>query len=840
MVRENQSTVYSRQFTAKKRKAWARKLALRFLGLLLLTVNCRLSTAFGQSFNVANLNEVRYANAYAGSNAGAKISACITDLPATGGACDARGLVGAQTISSAVTVGGSSKPATLILGLGVTYACAVAPCFIVDSNGHLEGAAISVLPALTSPPTYPAYSANTVIKLADGVNPGARGVIESANFANMTGTNGASGYIPSNFSIRNVSIDGNRAHNSSGMGIALYAFQDTLENVEVHSAASHGIWHEDGNATPGQTSVLVRGTHIRSVNNGGDGIHNIGPPDQMWTEVETSTNNGHGIYAGKSASSIGPGTSFWYAVDSYGNGGDGFRVEVGSHLYGAQLGEGNGGCGLNIASEGGGDYNVDAVHGNTGGGVCVGTASVAAPGNTVRGLVYTNAGGELVLVNSGGGNHFDLNLADWATPLKHVVGSFAASDSYDLRESGGGTLHTMRMGGDGIFGPLVFKPGNPGVPIELGDHTASEMGFGVTASATGIPFYSLYRESVGPWSWRVTDNLGSSNAEFASPALGIPMQMRNAATGSGEVRINDPLTVAGPIVSTVAPGTAPFNVASDTPVPILATQSHPRVIDCGTTTTCAGGFKAYQQEVIGTVTLASGAATVTGISPAFADTNFKCTAQDNSASTSSPRALPASASSITVTIDGGTSTDTVNYHCIGTSAGGTGGSGGGAAYRGPILPTAAADSPAVGTVAWSNPTNVELQDGSSATIIVSGAQVSHYLRASGYGFSVPTGATIDGIMATVWKTQGPCLDYSVFMMKTGAEATNNMAHSYPDWPGTGTSVVSYGGPTNLWGVSWTPTDINNSGFGFSLSAKNGLSGTNTCGIDAVKITVYYH
>ena len=42
---------------------------------------------------------------YSGSDAGAKIQACINDLPSTGGTADARGITGAQTSSVSISIG---------------------------------------------------------------------------------------------------------------------------------------------------------------------------------------------------------------------------------------------------------------------------------------------------------------------------------------------------------------------------------------------------------------------------------------------------------------------------------------------------------------------------------------------------------------------------------------------------------------------------------------------------------------------------------------------------------------------------------------------------------------
>lgn len=55
----------------------------------------------------------RFASAFPGANAGAKIQACINDLPTTGGTCDARGLEGAQVLTAPITI---SKPVRLQFG----------------------------------------------------------------------------------------------------------------------------------------------------------------------------------------------------------------------------------------------------------------------------------------------------------------------------------------------------------------------------------------------------------------------------------------------------------------------------------------------------------------------------------------------------------------------------------------------------------------------------------------------------------------------------------------------------------------------------------------------------
>lgn len=58
---------------------------------------------------------------------------------------------------------------------------------------------------------------------------------------------------------------------------------------------------------------------------------------------------------------------------------------------------------------------------------------------------------------------------------------------------------------------------------------------------------------------------------------------------------------------------------------------------------------------------------------------------------------------------------------------------------------------------------------------------------------------------------------------------------------TNFTVVTYGGPTDLWGTTWTPADINNANFGAVLAVTRTNNGNNTqdAMVDSMQITVYY-
>lgn len=142
----------------------------------------------------------------------------------------------------------------------------------------------------------------------------------------------------------------------------------------------------------------------------------------------------------------------------------------------------------------------------------------------------------------------------------------------------------------------------------------------------------------------------------------------NATTGTGSVVMSASPTLTGAVTaarftSNQATGTAPFTITSTTPVTNLVVSKHPLEQYCGTTTTCSATAQTGGQIVYGSVALVAGSAVVTGISPAFADTNYSCTGSIKSGTTIADGFFIAntSVSSITIT---GVGTDVISYVCI--------------------------------------------------------------------------------------------------------------------------------------------------------------------------------
>lgn len=171
---------------------------------------------------------------------------------------------------------------------------------------------------------------------------------------------------------------------------------------------------------------------------------------------------------------------------------------------------------------------------------------------------------------------------------------------------------------------------------------------------------------------------------------------------------------------------------------------------------------------------------------------------------------------------------------------------------GATSPGTLADDSSVGTVSWNNPTNASSQNNTYAGYVGDGNLViSHYLKATNFGFSIPVGATINGILAEVDKYStlpdggnDHLFDYRVRLVKGGVIGSTDKA-SASDWATSDTnSYTSYGGSSDLWGDTWAYSDINASDFGFVIAAEN------TCGfcsagvsddvfIDHIRITIYY-
>ncbi|KKK55514.1 hypothetical protein LCGC14_3073800, partial [marine sediment metagenome] len=67
---------------------------------------------------------------------------------------------------------------------------------------------------------------------------------------------------------------------------------------------------------------------------------------------------------------------------------------------------------------------------------------------------------------------------------------------------------------------------------------------------------------------------------------------------------------------------------------------------------------------------------------------------------------------------------------------------------GATSPGTMADDDTVGTRVWNNPNGAKVSDDARANVLLQN-QTSRYLKATNFGFAIPTGATIDGILVEI-------------------------------------------------------------------------------------------
>lgn len=133
--------------------------------------------------------------------------------------------------------------------------------------------------------------------------------------------------------------------------------------------------------------------------------------------------------------------------------------------------------------------------------------------------------------------------------------------------------------------------------------------------------------------------------------------------------------------------------------------------------------------------------------------------------------------------------------------------------------------PTVGTVAWANPNNITVDDGSYAEIgdLPKDAQ-SEYIKGSSFGLALPSNTIIEGIeFRGVFSDQivatqcaithaviaHPTLGFLVDQEPSGQVITNTP------------QTYVYGGASELHGASWLPADVNSAALAaaFSLNAE---------------------
>jgi hypothetical protein len=130
---------------------------------------------------------------------------------------------------------------------------------------------------------------------------------------------------------------------------------------------------------------------------------------------------------------------------------------------------------------------------------------------------------------------------------------------------------------------------------------------------------------------------------------------------------------------------------------------------------------------------------------------------------------------------------------------------------------------------------------SSAWIILVNNPYRDQLLASDFQFELPAEAILEGIAVSINRSAemvSLVADYEVKLLRAGSTVGLDRAKTAA-WS-TVFQYVNYGGPSDLWGASWTAADLNSTGFGVALTPMYLSTGGNgRAYVDFIRATAYY-
>lgn len=172
----------------------------------------------------------------------------------------------------------------------------------------------------------------------------------------------------------------------------------------------------------------------------------------------------------------------------------------------------------------------------------------------------------------------------------------------------------------------------------------------------------------------------------------------------------------------------------------------------------------------------------------------------------------------------------------------------------PTIAGTGANNATVGTKAWGTPEEITVTGGGddgvyADTGVMAKSEVSNYLKATNFGFAIPDGSTIQGIKVEIDRKEGNTQaaggikDSEVKIVKAdGTIGATNKANTTDFWPTT-EAIAIYGSVSDLWGETWTTTDINDIDFGVVIAGVNtkvsGGGATESAQVDFIRITITY-
>lgn len=150
---------------------------------------------------------------------------------------------------------------------------------------------------------------------------------------------------------------------------------------------------------------------------------------------------------------------------------------------------------------------------------------------------------------------------------------------------------------------------------------------------------------------------------------------------------------------------------------------------------------------------------------------------------------------------------------------------------------------------WVTPGNILATDGNealSSTLLTVNA-ITDRLIATRFNFAIPATATILGIEVQINRAisdldpSSNIVDHQISLFKNAVLQPTNKANLLLPWPVGAPVVEVYGGPTDLWGTTWTPAQINASNFAVGIVARRFqlTGGDRFARVEDVRVRIYW-
>jgi hypothetical protein len=159
-------------------------------------------------------------------------------------------------------------------------------------------------------------------------------------------------------------------------------------------------------------------------------------------------------------------------------------------------------------------------------------------------------------------------------------------------------------------------------------------------------------------------------------------------------------------------------------------------------------------------------------------------------------------------------------------------------------------SSTTGSSGWTNPNNIFTSNNTYAvSASCANLATTGYIYALANGFSIPSGATIDGLVVSIEaKNQLSGTGFRVrhnfsdiFLRYSGADQSANSPSGVgtSTWVGTSDTTQTSGSSTASWGASLTTAIVNDASFGVRVRFQNLNASAQTFSVDRIFMTVYY-